>query len=312
MSPMKIKKILFIANENILVMDDPAFQRCMRIVERNQAQLCVVTAIKEEDIPGFNVLNLVAFEKVKKDYLSKAHEQIKLQIPMTLIDEIEVKVLLGVPFVEIIRESVEGQFDIVVKSREIQQEAISSLDLHLLRKSQIPLFVEKKQCYETSNKMICAIDLSLEQNESGQEINNQIMSIAHKLSDALDLEILILSCWNLSGEESLHRNPFLRVDDLDLANLTSLEETKNKELMKSFLHRCGQHEHLLIKGEASHVISQFMNTQHHNILVMGTFSRTGIPGYLIGNTAENIILTTHSSMITVKPAGFVSPVLRYQ
>jgi universal stress protein E len=42
--------------------------------------------------------------------------------------------------------------------------------------------------------------------------------------------------------------------------------------------------------------------------VMGTLGRTGIPGFFIGNTAEEILQTTHASVLAIKPTGFVSPV----
>jgi nucleotide-binding universal stress UspA family protein len=41
---------------------------------------------------------------------------------------------------------------------------------------------------------------------------------------------------------------------------------------------------------------------------MGTVSRSGIRGMLVGNTAERLLSGFHRSLLTVKPAGFVSPV----
>ncbi len=41
---------------------------------------------------------------------------------------------------------------------------------------------------------------------------------------------------------------------------------------------------------------------------MGTVCRTGIPGLIIGNTAERVLDSVKCSVLTVKPAGFVSPI----
>ena len=41
---------------------------------------------------------------------------------------------------------------------------------------------------------------------------------------------------------------------------------------------------------------------------MGTVSRTGIAGLIIGNTAETILRSVRCSVLAVKPEGFVSPV----
>lgn len=48
-----------------------------------------------------------------------------------------------------------------------------------------------------------------------------------------------------------------------------------------------------------------------DILVMGTVARTGIPGFIIGNTAENVFQKLSCSLMALKPQGFVSPMKAY-
>ena len=43
-------------------------------------------------------------------------------------------------------------------------------------------------------------------------------------------------------------------------------------------------------------------------VVIGTVGRSGIKGLLLGNTAEKVLDTCDSSILTVKPDGFVSPI----
>jgi len=45
-----------------------------------------------------------------------------------------------------------------------------------------------------------------------------------------------------------------------------------------------------------------------DLIVMGTVCRTGVAGFFIGNTAENVLQQVDCSVLTVKPEGFVSPV----
>lgn len=44
------------------------------------------------------------------------------------------------------------------------------------------------------------------------------------------------------------------------------------------------------------------------LVVMGTLGRTGITGFVIGNTAEQILNQIDCSVLAIKPAGFISPV----
>jgi universal stress protein E len=55
------------------------------------------------------------------------------------------------------------------------------------------------------------------------------------------------------------------------------------------------------------VVCELIAKARINLLVMGTIARTGLPGVLIGNTAEKVLDSVHCSVVAIKPAGFVSP-----
>ncbi|WP_421712475.1 universal stress protein [Aeromonas salmonicida] len=56
---------------------------------------------------------------------------------------------------------------------------------------------------------------------------------------------------------------------------------------------------------------QYVADHQIDILVMGTVARTGISGFFIGNTAENVVQKLECSLLALKPNGFVSPVMAY-
>lgn len=64
----------------------------------------------------------------------------------------------------------------------------------------------------------------------------------------------------------------------------------------------------LLKGAADVLIPQVAKREQIDLIVMGTLNRTGISGFLIGNTAEKILHQVECSVMTAKPDGFVSPV----
>lgn len=64
----------------------------------------------------------------------------------------------------------------------------------------------------------------------------------------------------------------------------------------------------LLKGEAGEIISDLARSKEVDLIVMGTVSRAGIAGLLIGNTAETVLHRVDCSMLTLKPEGFISPV----
>jgi len=62
------------------------------------------------------------------------------------------------------------------------------------------------------------------------------------------------------------------------------------------------------EGDAAEAIQRLVRKLEIDLLVMGTVCRTGIPGFLIGNTAERVLDVVDCSVLVVKPVGFVSPV----
>ena len=68
------------------------------------------------------------------------------------------------------------------------------------------------------------------------------------------------------------------------------------------------HKIHLLKGQPGHVITDFANKKRTDLVVLGTVSRVGISGLLIGNTAERVLSNIDASVLTVKPEGFRTPV----
>ena len=64
----------------------------------------------------------------------------------------------------------------------------------------------------------------------------------------------------------------------------------------------------LVKGRAGDVIPDLAESLEADLVVIGTVGRTGVPGLLIGNTAEEILNSVDCSVLTLKPEGFQTPI----
>ncbi len=64
----------------------------------------------------------------------------------------------------------------------------------------------------------------------------------------------------------------------------------------------------LLNGDTTVVISELAEHKNIDLIVVGTISRTGIPGRLMGNTAERLLDRVECSILAIKPEGYVSPV----
>jgi len=64
----------------------------------------------------------------------------------------------------------------------------------------------------------------------------------------------------------------------------------------------------MLHGEPHEVLPLFAYDRGMDLLVMGTLARTGIPGFFMGNTTEDVLRQVDAAVLTLKPEGFVSPV----
>ncbi|MBR9876574.1 MAG: universal stress protein, partial [Vibrionaceae bacterium] len=106
-------------------------------------------------------------------------------------------------------------------------------------------------------------------------------------------------------------NAWIQVDDAELADEVSQAKVKHKQALQSLVEESGISGEMvfhLLHGKADDQIPDSVDELEIDVLVMGTLARTGISGFVIGNTAENILQSISCSLVAMKPEGFVSPI----
>ncbi len=136
----------------------------------------------------------------------------------TLVDpyrkriEIQTKVLLGVPFLEIIREVLRNGHDLVIKIPETWDwldRLFGSDDMHLLRKCPCPVWLIKPQAPKSYRRILAAVDVDdaypPAELESRRALNRQILEMASSLALSDFAELHIVHAWDAIGESAMRR-----------------------------------------------------------------------------------------------------------
>ncbi|EOW9248181.1 TPA: universal stress protein, partial [Vibrio cholerae] len=61
-------------------------------------------------------------------------------------------------------------------------------------------------------------------------------------------------------------------------------------------------------GEPREVLPEYVISNEIDLVILGSMSRTGISGFVMGNTAESMINQLECSVMTLKPDSFKPPV----
>lgn len=235
--------------------------------------------------------------------------------------EIDIRVLVGRRFVEIIREVLRGDYDLVIKAVEehttSKYRLFGSTDMKLLRKCPCPLWMIKSTQQQGDREILVALDWQPD-NPENQALNKNILEISVSLALANFSELHIVHAWDLPYESYL-RGPRTTFSDIQVNNMIEDEKSQrmqwlsglSEEICASQGDECTNFlrpELHLLQGDAKDVVPDLSRKLGVELVVMGTVARTGISGLLIGNTAENILDQLDCSVLALKPEGFDTPI----
>jgi nucleotide-binding universal stress UspA family protein len=201
--------------------------------------------------------------------------------------------------------------DLVVKGtgrrKRFPGKLLGSVDMRLLRKCPCPVWLIKPEGHDYVTNILAAID-PVSSDVEEERLNELILRLGISLAEAEEADFHVLYAFSPWGESLLRSR--LRSDEyLEYVKQMRTRGAKSlNDLMRNFEDEVPEVNRHLIEGSPEEVVPEFVRTRGVDVVVMGTVGRTGVPGFLIGNTAEKILADVDCSVLAVKPAGFRSPV----
>lgn len=218
--------------------------------------------------------------------------------------DIKVETLLGAPYAQITRAVLQEGHDLVLAGTRglagWEQFFVGSTAGRLIRKCPSSVWIVKAEHVGPPSAVLAATDFSDVSRRAvleGLWVARQAAAKFHLLHviDSMDVPDDIISripegstLRSEINEEARHRFDQF-VDTLDIDP--------------------GQIQRHLSFGTPWQEIGRLAQRLNIDLIAMGTVGRGGIKGVFLGNTAEKALATCDCSILTVKPADFVSPIL---
>jgi nucleotide-binding universal stress UspA family protein len=304
-----------------------ALDRAVTLAENNQANL-TVTAVAPSVRAG---IGMPEGGPISADFQATTVNNHKQELetrvePYRQRIKIETRVLVGTPFLEIIREVLRNAHDLVIKCPESQNwldRFFSGDDMHLLRKCPCPVWMVKPQTGESYNRILAAVDVDdsypPEELKTRQGLNALVMQLAGSLAVAEFAELHVAHAWEVIGESALRHGAFMQMPENEVNAHVEGVRKHYAKLLDALISEAGAKlgqdaidyinpQIHMPKGSARKVIPELATRLQVDCVVMGTVARTGVPGFFMGNTAENILNQIECSVLAIKPPGFVTPV----
>lgn len=304
----------------------PALERAITLAETNQADLTVVDVV-EHVAAGIETKETGSTNADLQSALVSAsgHALEDLVDPYRTRVAIQTKVLTGTPFLEIIREVLRNGRDLVIKIPENQDwldRLLGCADMNLLRNCPCPVLIVKPAPLQSYRRILAAIDIDdtypHAELESRHALNLQIFEMASSLALSDFAELHIVHAWHAVGESAM-RGAFMHRPEEEI--LAYVEQIRQKQSTSLDTFMCEVATNLgietmdylkprmhLVKGGARKEIPALAKRIEADLIVMGSVARTGVPGFIVGNTAEIILHQIDCSVLAIKPPGFATPV----
>ena len=312
----RFKNILFVCDEKSAF--ELALERVIWLASANGARVTMVNTIDSggaQDVSRlFSMIPGLGSQEIGETVVAvhRAKLEDRAQALRDKGIPVETKLLIGTPFIEIIRQVMRGTHDIVIKGahRSAGRKHFPGADMHLLRKCPCPIWVLNSANEPRAQRILVAVDP--DPNDPKRiSLNRSIMDLATSLARSDGAKLDVMNVWQLQEEATL-RHGLANIPDHDIDRLVEQAKTDSKSRLQELVSGYAEFEDIMrvlhIKGVAGDVIPEHVAAEGIDTIVMGTLTRTGVAGLFIGDTAETILNHVSCSVLTAKAPGFVSPI----
>ena len=309
----RFENVLFVADPD--ADNTPALAEALALCRRNGAAL-TMTVVVPDTVIGITAMVQAAMLENSTEWLDELTRGADVgQVPVRRT------VHCGRPFIEVIHEVLNAGHDLVIKPAQptsgLSGRMFAATDRKLLRKCPCPVWLIRSAEQRGPREVLVALDFD-PANPENAPLNHELLDIAMSLCVAEFAELHIVHAWRLEHEGFL-RSPRMGLDREDVDRMVDREEAHRRQGLASLIDErsAAQGDKVseflkptlhMIRGRAQDVIPALAEKMQVELVIMGTVARTGVPGLVIGNTAETILNDLDCSVVAVKPAGFISPV----
>ncbi|MCQ1059319.1 universal stress protein [Photobacterium sp. ZSDE20] len=268
-------------------------------------ELCELKEVAEHSDTAVNII-----DEAKNFYHKQLNHHVEVlnaQYPNITFNTL---VRIGIPHIEIIKEAKASQASMVVIDSTRDDKKLACQrgrnTLSIIRKSEVPIWSISSYS-KPIDHVVAAIDLS---NIEYQGFNTKLIELALEYCEITGADLTLCHAWRLDSEGYLRK--WSGYDDNDIEQLSQKMKAERIERLKSLL---APHQNSvvntkieIVEGEAREVLPLYASAKGVDVVILGSLSRTGIAGFLMGNTAESMINQLSCSVLTLKPDSFKSPV----
>lgn len=218
--------------------------------------------------------------------------------------DVKVETLLGAPYAEITHAVQQEGYDLVLAGTRglaaWEQFFVGSTTKRLIRKCPSSVWIVKAEHAGPPKAVLAATDFS--------DVSRRAVLEGLRVAQLASAEFHVL---HVVDSRDVPEDIISRVPQGSSLRHEINEEAKHRfdgfvESLNTDPEKVQRH---LSFGTPWQEVGRLAKHLKIDLIAMGTVGRSGIKGVFLGNTAERVLATCDCSILTVKPADFVSPIM---
>lgn len=291
--------------------DKPALDLALRVAGKSGGSITIAHVLPP--LPEALPAGAGSVDRLSELMTQGAHDRIE-RVLESLPDSsipITVQILSGSPASELVREVLRNRHELLVKASGpkglIPEQLPGSVGMRLLRKCPCPVWIVKDEGTGPLGSILAAVD-PVNSDQVEEELNHTVIQLGQTLADMDEADLHVLHAWEAWAENRLRNRMRSDAFGAYVVALKSQAAKALSDLLKPYGKALSRHHRHLVQGEPQDVVPDFVKEHGIDLVVMGTVARTGVSGFLIGNTAEMILGRVGCSILAIKPRGFKTSV----
>ena len=298
-------------------------EQALHVAESHQASLTLHLAL--ESLPPNASLVMASFAYIDSQQSLKEDAQERLQ---SMVDKLKVTerpdtlVTVGKHYYDVIQQVMHASHDLVIsQARSGVSGFLFGADaMHLLRKCPCPVWLIHQETARNYKSVMAAVDVNYhfthEENQTRRQLNEAVIASAAEVALLENARLHIVHVYDAAPRHMM-RDGLMRSHQQQMDNaLAELKKERSEELatlvaslQQKFDDRSLgylQPEVHLSDGHPAEGLCRMAESLQADVVVMGTVARVGVPGLLMGNTAEDVLSNLDCAVLALKPEGFES------
>lgn len=275
-----------------------AVERALWLARRNSAHLTFFYSI---DVSAAAQRIIEESEGVKESVLKECQDVLSELVAQADAEGVtaNAKVRFGKSWIELIRQVQQYEHDLVVAGTRHQGAwqgfLMGSTGIKLLRKCPCPVWITQPQAEREFESILVAHDL--------RPVGDRAMELGCSMAELHGAQLHVMHSLEIEVDEGF---PARIWPD----KLTELQENAEQYLntqLKGYEFAKPPQINIVLDAPDPAIL-EYLDRHSIELLVMGTIGRSGITGFIVGNTAERVLPQLRCSVLAVKPDEFICPI----